>query len=677
MARQEGEERQHRRWLEDARKYLTRGELEAGLPALLRLPPSQREQLLPRGAELFRQAVQELHRRGAWGALATLAARADVEPRLVEQGVEPEEARATYWSLLWAASRAREWARAERLWQPLAPTAREHAPRLAVAMEAWVSSQGTPEPRSVAPALACLPPVDARLGVEPARTHVSLSPPRSLEEVEEALLALYALEPFPRFASRVEAWGKELPAEVARATWRQAGLLAARELWLRAEHGQGSASLLEPAVLLARAAREAGDARELSEPVLQALRVVTSRLPPEGISSAQEAEAWCALAQAAALQPEARLWVVGAVSELRFSGAGLPRALRLYQALLALAPDAALWARAVQAWDAYDSEARSAPEWLQTGLRQLIETGVPAVLAWLRRAHPSERTELVECVAFTHAPELVESWVDASWELAGEELRPVLSDAISILLERSRDKGARQKLERMLQGARSLDDAARMLMDTDAPIERLEALMGLSAEGLRIWRRFGSRVLTYRAEFLREAVRQASSDSEAWEAISRYLDAHGGDPAYLETLQLLDVGERKELARRVMARWLERRANDVQALAEAVVAAGRTGAPCEYLHPLLAAFLASHLVQPSSAPTPSVKRALELARKHGVRLPKRRAARKKKPSTKAATERTPRAKAKARKKRSPGQGIAREQEPQLDLLKEEEEENSR
>ncbi len=38
MARPDQQERQHRRWLEDAQKYLARGALESALPLLLRLP---------------------------------------------------------------------------------------------------------------------------------------------------------------------------------------------------------------------------------------------------------------------------------------------------------------------------------------------------------------------------------------------------------------------------------------------------------------------------------------------------------------------------------------------------------------------------------------------------------------------------------------------------------------
>lgn len=630
MARHDREERQHRRWLEDAHKHLTRGDLDGMLPALLRLPPALREEVLPRGAVLFRRAVQEQHRRGAWGVLSTLAARADAEPGLVERGGEAAEAQATYWSLVWAAGRAREWARAQRLWLPLAAAARERAPRLAVALESWLSTQGAPTPEAVAPVLGALANLDSRLGIEPVRARASLPPPRSLAEVEEAVLALCASEPFPVFASRVEGWAREAPAEVAGAVWALTGQLAARELWLRAEVGKGLAALSQPALLLARAVREGGAPPALSAATIQALRVVAAALPREGLSRKEEAEAWCALAHASALHPEARAWVVQGVSGVRFSGEAVPRVLRLYEALLALALDVALWAWAFRAWNEEEPEASSAPTWLQEGLRRLIATQAPALVAWLNGAMRPEREELVEAVASTCPPDLVESWVEACWESAHEEVRSELSEAVSILLDRSRLRKEGRKLEQVLRGARSEEELLEVLTEVDGVLKQAQAAMKLSAEGLRIWHRFASRVLTYQVEFLEVAVRQASSDAEAWEAAERYLEAHPGDAGYVEVLRTMELSDRKELAARVLAQWLGRRANDVQALAKAVVAAERMGTPCEYLHPVMEAFLRALEEHKPSESSEVVRQAQALARAHQVRLRKRRAPRKKK-----------------------------------------------
>src|SRR5690606_36887063 len=126
------------------------------------------------------------------------------------------------------------------------------------------------------------------------------------------------------------------PAEVVRAVWELAGQLAARELWLRAAADKEAPALSEPASFLARASRAAGTSEVLYGLVLQALGVLTARLPHTGLSRAEEAEGWCSLAQAAALQPDARPWVLQVVSELRFSEGALPRPLRLYEALLPL-----------------------------------------------------------------------------------------------------------------------------------------------------------------------------------------------------------------------------------------------------------------------------------------------------------------------------------------------------
>jgi hypothetical protein len=671
MARPDLEERQHRRWLEDARKHLTRGDLEGALPMLLRVPSPLREEVLLPGAVLFRKRVREHHQRGAWGALSTLAARADAEPGLVERGVEAEEARATYWPLLWAAGRARDWARAQRLWQPLAAVARERAPQLAVALDTWLSSQGAVTAEALAPVLSRLPAVDARLGIEPARVHATVPAPRSVAEVEEAVLALCALEPFAVFASRAGTWAREAPAEVAQVVWELAGQLAARELWIRAEAGKGAAALSEPAVLLARAVREAHAPAVLSEPVVQALRLVSSVLPREGLSRLEEAEPWCALAHAAALQHEVRPWVVRAVVGIRCLGAAVPRVLRLYEALLDLAPEVALWARAFLTWCEWQPEAPSAPGWLEAGLRRLLSTEVPALLAWLKGATPAERKALVDGVASTCAPELVEAWVEALWEGADEPLRRELGGAIKTLLDRSRVKSSGRQLDRLLRGAKDEKQAIRILMEHQ--LEHAQALEKLSAEGLRIWRRFASRVFPFQEKFLEVALHEAASDTEAWQAAMAYLQAHPGDRGYVEVLRAMDMVRLEVLAKRALAQWLEQRAGDVRALAGAVMAADRMATPCQYLHPVLEAFMQALAERPpSEAPTEEVQRARTVAGNHGYRLRKRRASRKKKAGSKAPTEGSPRPRRRSRAKAA--QPEARhEQSPAVEPVREDEE----
>lgn len=630
MAKHDRTGRQHRQWLEEARKYQKRGDLEGMLAALLRLPAPRREELLPSAAPLFRQAVREQHRRGSWRTLGTQAAHADAEPGLVERGAAPEEAWATYWPLVWAAGRVGDWERARRLWQPLTAPARARAPLLAGAMEGWLCSEGSPSPELITPMLERLPPVDSRLGIEPPSQRVPLPPPRSREEVEGALLALCALEPFSVFASRAEAWARAAPAEVARAIWELAGQLAARALWLRAAEGKGHVALSEPASLLARAVREGGAPEALSAPTLQALRVVAAGLGRTVVSRIEDAEPLCALAQAAALQPSARPWVEQAVSGLRFEKAALPRALGLYQELLPRSANVPLWARAFLAWCEQNPEAPHAPRWLQEALGRLIATEASSLLSWLGGAVPSERMDLIECVASTCAPDLVESWVDVCWEGASEELRRELSEAIGILMDRSRMKQGGRQLERLLRGARNLEEAERLVMGMEGALEQLSSAMKVTGEGLRTWRRFASRVLTYRVEFLEEAVRQASSEAEAWEAAVRYLEAHPGNTGHIEAIRTMELDGRGALAQRVLERWLERRAAHVQTLAEAAVAAGRMGIPCKYLHPVLEAFMRALLEQSSAPQAPVVEQARVLAHEHGFRLRKRRASRKKK-----------------------------------------------
>jgi hypothetical protein len=176
--------------------------------------------------------------------------------------------------------------------------------------------------------------------------------------------------------------------------------------------------------------------------------------------------------------------------------------------------------------------------------------------------------------------------------------------------------------------APSLDAAMRTLME-GLTEERLEG-GALSGEGLRIWRRFGSRMLTYDADLLREAVEQATSSAEAWEVAERYLKANSGDAAYVDALNALELGGRKELTERVLGQWLERCAGSPQALAEAGLAGSAMGLPCRYLHPVLAAFLEALAGQTPVAPiSPAVMEACELARVHEVKRPRRKASRKK------------------------------------------------
>ena len=63
-------------------------------------------------------------------------------------------------------------------------------------------------------------------------------------------------------------------------------------------------------------------------------------------------------------------------------------------------------------------------------------------------------------------------------------------------------------MERLLRGVRNMEDAERMLMGMEGAMEQVYSSMKLTGDGLRIWRRFASRVLTYQVEFLEVAVRQ-------------------------------------------------------------------------------------------------------------------------------------------------------------------------
>jgi hypothetical protein len=258
---QDKEDKRLRRAREQVDKALVRRELESAVEAVLGLDKAGREPLLALVAPVFRRTLFELHKTSAWGRLHTLAARSEQEPRLLLQGADEAALAAARWPLLLACMRARDFARATRLWKSLADPMTARAPALARAMDAWLAALTAGQGQLGLDALAGLDldglpapaPADPRLGIEATARSRPAPPPAPIlvEQVDGALYALFASQTPSVAFETLWGWLEPAPIDVAKALRIRAGSLALRELLIQAS---ARASLAAPATLLARIA---------------------------------------------------------------------------------------------------------------------------------------------------------------------------------------------------------------------------------------------------------------------------------------------------------------------------------------------------------------------------------------------------------------------------------------
>ena len=269
MARPGKDERKLRRTAEALSKELARGRAEEAADAFLSLPPAVRAAHREALARLVIPAVQKAFAARAWSTLDGWTRRVLAEPTLVAAPAGPEPVEA-WWAMGWGAVHSARWADARRAFDRLAPAL--EGTSLGGALDELIRTEGRGEPaRFAALAAEIAVPPDPRLGYEPPRQRPSAPrAPRSVDEVERAVLAAYGTRPHRELRELVGKWTDAADPEVARAI----RLLAAR-LSVREVIGAGanvSASELDAARFVARCSLTLGAPPELAEAVSTAAR---------------------------------------------------------------------------------------------------------------------------------------------------------------------------------------------------------------------------------------------------------------------------------------------------------------------------------------------------------------------------------------------------------------------
>ncbi len=603
---------------EDVLKGLRRNDAEVAVAALLKLPPEGRAPFAEPVGALFRASVVEAHARGDWSRLGFWVARAAKEESLAGPPSSDDAVRC-WWALLWGAVRTKDFPRAELAWQRVEPLARSRAPALAEPMRAFVESQG----QKVSPVVGVpSPSVDPRLGYEAKTVKRALPPlPTSLEGVEPAVLALCALQGWGVFADTIESWAKKVAPALA-APLKVLGVrLAIRELLLRARV-QGA--IEAPAVLIGRLLREGVVPPELGADVLNAFRLVSSSLPKGPFSTEAAARAYCLLGSAAAAYAEnvtlvarsfgGRLFTPAAASsglrlaeELSRAGAGLEPSVQLHVAFKGLQ----LW-RLTQV----EEVPPLAPEWLARAFERVAAERT-ALTAHLNGASPKELLEDLRVLGETLPTSTVETCFEAAWDGASEAARKALALLMHLLMERVSDGAAFQDAKRRVAKAQGEEEVEAIIDElfggTPPP---------MSPAGVRLVQRHAATLASVDADFLLLALEGTRSAREARAMLERFIDGKGS-VAMLEAASVAANADWGALSLELEDRAIATCKGDTRALAEAFHAAQMLGAPKTTLRrvgrPLLTAFAQS----PSDAPT--VKRAVQFAKKAGARLTKKRA----------------------------------------------------
>lgn len=605
--------------LKNLEKGLARGNVELAVQALLALAADERTAHVDRVAPLFREEVERCRASGGWARLPYWGARAEREPRLLD-----EPAR---WSLAWGCAQSGDFARAQRLFAPLAAGLRARCAPLADAVEAYLSgSAGAPVLSSLCPA----PPApDARLGVEPRRAERSWSPPRHPGEVEAVALRLRALESWPRFAAAISKWWAAAAPEVADQLRRVAGELAARELLLRLQ-AQAS-DLAEPATLLCAAAREGKAHPALARAALDAFCAVASALPEGPLTQGALVRPFCELAVAAARDPGQRPLVREAVLRAKFGPEARSLGLRLVEQLAELecAPPVVLKGLRLFGLDA--DEGSRLPAWLENAVGRLLEAQGPAVAAALESACPEDRR--LALVGLARAPSrLLERLFEQTWDRAPADVRRDLCALVATFLEGLR-----------------LDEVVRRADLGSADEEMVDALVGLMMEtaagerrvptaGRGLWAKVEARVAALDPELLALALANAGTAEAARGLARAYLEKNPDLSGRLEAMGAAVEGEKSWLADELVDQLRRELDGDGARLAAALIGAARIAAPRDVLLDL-AADLRRAVRQRPPPPSSELEAALDLAARLGkaTRRPAKR------PKKKRAAPRRPRA----------------------------------
>ena len=630
------QDKRERRARDQIDKALARRDLESAVDAVLAVDKTAREALLALVSPAFRQTLSDLQKTAAWARLHTLAARGEQEPRLLLQGADETTTASARWPLFLACMRARDFARAGRMWKFLVDKVTVRAPALAHAIAAWLSGQGQVDPHAVADmALDGLPALaapDPRLGIDsPARPR--LAPPAapvSSAQAEEALFILFATQPLTVVADTLRMWLDRAPAELALTVRKQAGSLAMRELLL---HASSRRSLALPAQLLARLSEGAED--ELAKEIVLATRLLLTRV----VGKTQERGEHESLADlAAALVRTTQFKDVAETLARDFRRVpGLASlAIRICQSALARAASMSdehlfpLWIQMLHLnapppeADPEDRLWLPGPTWLQTASREVCKRG-KSLAAYLDKLDPHARAKMLDSLLWGQPSEIVADIMDALWKDASEgvrrELAHMLPDLVEMAEEDSVGSGAGLAHgERADMAAVDRITVAIRKADPDLPF--------VAAGGLSLWRRFGLRLLPYFVELLPYALSQATQPSQRMEAVKAYIGNRVDIEAWLEAVRELAMGDAKMLPALIVETshaMLDRFRTDRIALARAIEYTVKFDMPFSLLKTLAHAYQRAALAD-GAEPTPEDERAqVVLGRMFGTMTEKPRA----------------------------------------------------
>jgi hypothetical protein len=621
------QDKRERRAREQIGKALARRDLELAVDAVLTLDKTAREPLFDLVAPSFRQTLSELQKTSAWARLHTLAARAEQEPRLLSHGADEAQEASARWPLFLACMRARDFARADRMWKFLVENVTARAPALAHAITAWIGGQGQIDPHAVMdldldglPASAA---PDPRLGLEPP-SRPRLAPPAmpvSSAQAEEALHALFATQPLTVVADTLRAWLDRAPADLAISLRKQAGSLVMRELLVQARSADSPAL---PAQLLARLC-EGAEEDDLAKQVMLAARLLITKFvaktPRRGEAEALEALA-AALVGSMQFRDLAEILArdFGAIPGLASLAIGICQSALARSASL---PDEhlfPLWIRTLHLnAPSHKAEAEDqlwfpGPTWLQAASREVCRRG-KALAAYLHKLDPQARRKMLDSLLWGQPSEIVADIMDGLWTEASEDVRRELARVLPDLMEM-----AEEDSQHMLLGSRSTADLAVIERIALAASKADPDLPFLAAGGLSVWRRFGLRLLPYFVELLPYALSQASQPGQRIEAVKAYVGKRTDIEAWLEVMGELSVGDSKMLPSLIAEAgqaMLERFRTDRIALARAIECTVRFDLPFSLLKTLAHAYQRTMLAD-GAEPTPEDERAqVVLARMFG------------------------------------------------------------
>lgn len=603
---------------DDVAKGLRRGDAELAVTALLKVPPEERGAVLPAVGSLFRAAVAETHRRGDFSRCAYWAARAEREPGLCGEGASAEGV-ACRWALLWGAARSRDFPRARRVWQPARAEAERTAPALSRAVDAFLESEGTALPAGTTWRPPEAPAPDPRLGYERAAPRPALPPPpTSAAAVEPAVLALCARQSWPTFAQTLLAWCAAAPPELAGPLRALGVKLALREQLLRA-----STAPVDTAPAQVVASLAAGAPPSAADDVLLSLRLLSASAAASPFETEAAARPFCLLAAAAAAQPAHRALVAQLVEGQLFAGAAARAGLRLVQTLLATAPSPALAVKALLLWVLAKGEAGGA-EWLTAAFTRLAAN--PAALgAWLGAAGGKARAEALRVMALVLPVELCERLADALWEGAPEPVQRDLAALVESLMARVQALAFTRQHASTIAGMDPLE-LSFLLAEFEQSFEGSD----LSEPARRLFERHEAKLLRLDSRFLVLALEEAASPAVARRKVDQFLAGRGALGLVEAAAHAANTGWgplSEELERKLIVDY----AKDAGALAEALPAARRLGAPTAVLVRLAAALLEAHGAKPMVGEAGG--RALELARQ--LARPGRRPRKKRAPKARA------------------------------------------